>query len=320
MNINSDPTRMATLLPLEYGERLETCVSYFSTNWEELVDILDMPHEVLLMLGRGWPVENAPPAAKDTSWTLKGSITAVIEPAWKSVHAAVRIASHLAAANGETAAAPQSPVSQVDLNASPTDLASHFKTSFLESAAAESGCFLVEFALRTSFLNIYYVPPTPSAEGTQARFTSGISDVTLSHIVVDTPAGEQVVSATLHFDLGTECPPPPPMLSRDRANLIVDTLVSRSGLLEMLDKPIKIGDGKMTPRGETIYYPEIKITEKLPFKVRENSYPRVVAEGLGTSTDCCVCTITQVEIQDADYILGDMYYKLYCPPPPPPTV
>jgi hypothetical protein len=317
MNINSDSTRTATLLPLEYGERLETCVSYFSTNWEELVDILDMPQEALLLLGRGWPVMDAPPAAKDMNWTLKGPITAVIEPAWKTVHAAVRVASHLAAVGGETTAASQSSLSQVDLSASPTELAGHFKASFLETAAAENGCFLVEFALRTSFLNIYYVPPAPVTEGAQARFTSGISDVTLSHIVADTPAGEQVVSATLHFDLGTECPPPPPMLSRDRANLIVDTLVSRSGLLELLDKPIKIGDGKMTPRGETIYYPEIKITEKLPFKVRDNSYPRVVAEGLGASPDCCVCTITQVEIQDSDYILGDMYYKLYCPTPPP---
>ncbi|RYG25492.1 hypothetical protein EON82_06895 [bacterium] len=309
---------MATLLPLEYGDRLETYICYFSKNWEELVDILDMPHEALRLLGRGWEIKDAPASVKDTNWTLRGALTAVIKPAWQSPDAAMRLASHLAASGNEGSTALETRVSSIDRSADTHEVSGQFKEMLLESEAIETGCFLIEFAIGTSFLNVFYVPPRPVAEEAQRRFNAGISESTLCRVVVDTDAGEQVVSATLHFDLGEVCPPPAPMQSRDRANLIVDTLVSRAGLIELLDKPTRIGDGKMVPRGEAIVYPGMERTETLTFKARENAYPTVTVEGLGTSPECCICTITEVSVDGSDYYLGDMYYKLYCPEPPPP--
>src|ERR1044072_1762969 len=82
--------RCATIPPLDYGARIENSVIYFSDKWSDLIDLLEVPLEVLRTHQLNWP---QPGNTIRHCWQLKRPVTAIIESARKNTHTKLKLAS-----------------------------------------------------------------------------------------------------------------------------------------------------------------------------------------------------------------------------------
>jgi hypothetical protein len=284
----------ASIIPLDYTEdpshpRVEYSITYFSTDWESLVDLLTAPHEFLRKVGERWPQKHASSGRvdQDVHWKLLSPTTIEIAPATQSLTSVARMAEvhgvnvekarnnsiqalldsgfdaqkHI----GSPAVSPgQTPDETKQLVASA--LHDQFAAGLLhETLIADlcgeisGGAYLAEFAPNTHLLQVYYWPPhachADAANSALDPYGQPVGHRFTKKFTKAT-LGMDGRGGTLHFDIGKG--------ARARAQFVVDHLENCGRTCQKLNGEFEgafIGETTLFAEGEVISIIELEFLE-----------------------------------------------------------
>jgi hypothetical protein len=296
----------AAMVPLDYQNRTEHSVIYYSGNWGDLVDLLEVPYEYLRTQQHLWPQ-----TPMCFNWKFNRPITAVLNSAYKSEYAMALMAKARGLALDGGSPKKTGAAQAVDTKSISTKLTKLLK----QHEFAGEGHFIVEFAINTATMFVHVTPPPDSPE---PNHDNHMTDPTLATMTSDVGIPELKSMGHLHLDLRMPDPMSPrkfiPADARLRAQWAVDCLQSRKFLEKFLNanknvhKPPVVLQEPSTIQHITTYAP----VSGLKFEVPDD--PLIVIEGLSSDTLCCVCTDSTTLEGDGTVLVTDTIIKNYCDP------
>lgn len=303
--------RAATVLPLDYDSREEHLVVYFSTGWEELVEILTDPVQALEKRQRLWSFDSL----DALPWSLEPPIVARLKYGYGDPRGSGLFGFVSSTFPGaEMAAAP--PTGYPD------------------------GAFVAEFAVRTRTLTIYFLPPAPGLDHARGRFGTGTAPPAprprfggaLTTITVGA-LGRDLQS--VHFDIQESKNAKHRSISaKTRAEFCVDLMENPFSLIDQLNTHKVISySGQFMAQGTTIVTkPQPDSSARRNFSIHPPSsptawekFPQITVEGLswngwsqspdGDEPLLCVCGHASGQTEDGKIIVEELVMKLYpvCP-------
>lgn len=320
--LTETPQSFASVIPLNYDpDRTEHTVIFCSTNWEELVDLLEDP--VAFFIKKQSEFSN--PETDKQPWYLRRPVTAIVQPGGRRKPNSKRL---LAMFQNKNAA-------------NQTKEAEKSDEQRAMNRAFETGAFFAEFAICTGILIVHYWPPLKRAE---PRFKHPFTPATFG--LVKGPNNKPI--GTLHFDI--EKPLDGKLSKRDHAELAVDCLESRSRIMRAgLNRNKHLfeqGVADLRTSEEKVVVPDqpdsVETTtneQKTRFTLKErgqffkfpdgrSDQPTIVMDGLSPEfEEGILCCNARVRIEGNEIHVDDtMIFKMYvsqaekdkdCPPPTP---
>lgn len=304
--------RAATVLPLDYDSREEHLVVYFSTGWEELVEILTDPVQAFERRQRLWSFDSL----DALPWSLEPPIVARL----KNGYGDPRGLGLFSAASTTFLGA--------DMAAAPTP------------AIFPDGAFIAEFAVQTRTLTIYFFPPAPGLDHARGRFGTGTAPPAprprfggaLTTITVGA-LGSDLQS--IHFDIQESKNAKQRSISaRTRAEFCVDLMENPFSLIDQLNAHKVISySGQLMAQGTTIVTkPQPDSSARRDFGIHPPSsptiwekFPQITVEGLswngwnqsreGYEPTACVCGHASGQTVGDKVLIEELMMKLYpvCP-------
>jgi len=300
--------RAATVLPLDYDSREEHLVVYFSSDWEELVEILTDPIQAFERRQRLWSFDSLDALA----WSLEAPIVARLKNGYGDPRG-IRL--FLAASTtflGVETAAPPTPAVFVD------------------------GAFIAEFAVRTRTLTIYFFPPTAGLDHARGRFGSGTAPPAprprFGGALTTVTVGElEPGLQSVHFDIQeSKNAKQRSITSKTRAEFCVDMMENPFSLIDQLNAHKVISySGQMRLQGSTIFTkPTPDSSGRRAFGIHPPSsptiwerFPQITVEGLswdgwnqsrqGDEATACVCGHASGQTEGDKIVIEELVMKLY---------
>ncbi len=302
--------RAATVLPLDYDSREEHLVIYFSTGWEELVEILTDPISAFEKRQRLWSFDSL----DALPWSLEPPIVGRLKFGYGDPRGiGLLSAAGSAFLTTAEAAAP--------------------------SLTFPDGAFLAEFAVRTRALTIFFFPPASGLDHARGRFGTGTAppaprprfDGALTTVTVGA-LGSGLRS--IHFDIqASKNAKHRSITAKSRAEFCVDLIENPFSLVDPLNAQKVIGyAAQLVAQGSTIVTkPNPSSSARKDFTVRApnstnwDGFPAITIEGLssnewnqskeGAEVTMCVCGHGSGQEVGNNIVLDELEIKLYpvCP-------
>lgn len=293
-------TGKAGLVPLDYGTRDENSVLFYSSEWDDLLDLLTYPQRFIANV-RGAFRQVPPP-----DWTLGSPMTIILVPG--SVPSTTALTAFLLLQGG--AGFTTESVLDMSLGA--------FANAVEKLYTSKHVAYLAEFAIETRVLTIVYGPP-PTGAG---YFTGQFLPATLNRI--------GTAYGYLHFDVDGGPTPTPELAAYSRACVAMDFIEDRQRILNRLvsgsgimDRSTQIANaGSVMSRSDTATPISVGDTLRgsslLPTVVMESVLPDPTAPNPGAYYTC-VCgqaavLITAQDEGSSTFTVCDLLLKGYtCP-------
>lgn len=307
--------RRLAIQTLDYVERKEYTLLYFSNDWNELVELLRRPRKFYSDLQLSFPYDADTEDDAKLSWEFApGPITAVIRNSLNRPEATAKVFSF--ASSEKSFESFFADVDGPTLNDAPPEV--------------HDGAFLAEFALSTRTILITYCPPRQE-RATKNRYKGELSRVNLAlgsmPLSVASEAGENVIRdyGSLHFDVQQD--------ELERAKFAVAYLEDPVGICDRLTDsddqiPIAMSTQTFAEPGQAvrIAIPDsqrVPNTPKISFRVNPTPSKRgtLIMEGLDhrqSSMDQIQplgppCT-SSIVYRDGDvFTIDTMIIKAYAP-------
>ncbi len=197
-------TGKAGLVPLDYGARDENSVLFYSSEWDDLLDLLTYPQRFIANV-RGAFRQVPPP-----DWNLGVPITVILIPG--SVPSTTAISAFLFLQEG----VGFSTESVLDMSLA------GFATAAEKLYQTKDVAYLAEFAIETRVLSVVYGPPPTGS----AHFTGQFLPATLNRI--------GTTYGYLHFDVDGGIRPTSELAAYSRACVALDFIEDRQRILNKL--------------------------------------------------------------------------------------
>jgi hypothetical protein len=288
---------------------------HFSNKWQTLVNLLADPEEELSSRGGKWKSSGY---KRPLNWQVSSPCSALIRPMdWK-----------LAELVGSSAKKGLPPLSglfqELQHNASPALWPDLLTSSVIRSLRnwdlkstqvdVDAGFYFVQFAEKTTHLNIWYCPPT--APTILDKWTFSDPYISLISSSGPTQHGTAHIDAIFDKKLGRVG------RSTQLARLMVALLEDRSFYLKAFTNA-SVAEYGLVAQGDTVTNsPASQIViplgnlkvpaTKLGLMIADD-YPTIVVQDLGTFPKTCTpCLPTAITYDGTDYVFAEITSKIYC--------
>jgi hypothetical protein len=333
--------RLATVIPLDYQDRVENSIIYCTNDWSELEKLLTSPDKWLYHVQQDFEQD----AENHVDWDLLSPPIVLLEPLRNNFHAFATV-SNIVNEGLERGGFSVNEMPVAAANEATLEDDSKRWHDEIRKGFFQKGGFLCEFAAGTRVLNVRYVEPKREAvtgEALEAKTTRLASERRFKGHV--TPATISRVSDTvgaLHVDMK-----PPKCtassLRATRAHLVMDFIEDRERIIDLTQQAVTLSKTKMA----TVFTPTDPKPARLPDKANfiemlplsekgaqpvpladgdvlhasPNFHPTILLEYPEDGPLGCVCCQTSLVRLNRKWFIGGLELKLYtcphpCPDPP----
>lgn len=251
--------RKLAIQTLDYDERIEYTLLYFTNDWSELIGLLTEPRAFYKRLFEEFGYDDSTDRHARLPWVFaNGPITAVIRNSLNRPEATAKMFSIASNEPFENFSIDQTLIDDSSLE------------SMLIDAAPEQvhkGAFLAEFALDTRTLLITYCPPRVKPQSSTYKGVYSRVNIALSSTRAGTPDDLTRDYGSLHFDITQD--------ATARAEFAVAFLENPKGVCESLIERARSTERRITVGNQRFSDPGIGVRVARPDELGDEEAHRI---------------------------------------------